>query len=66
MKLKTRKAVAKRLKLTATGKVKFKRAGLRHNTGLKRASNKLKLRHSAIASASDSGHVERCLPYGSK
>ncbi|MGD9694201.1 MAG: 50S ribosomal protein L35 [Thermoleophilia bacterium] len=30
-KVKTRKAAKKRFKLTATGKVRFQRAGLRHN-----------------------------------
>ncbi|HTL12131.1 MAG TPA: bL35 family ribosomal protein, partial [Bdellovibrionota bacterium] len=34
-KMKTNKAAAKRYKLTGTGKVKHKKAGLRHNQGHK-------------------------------
>ena len=44
MKLKTKKAAAKRFSFTATGKVKFKRTGKRHNLGNKSSARKLKLR----------------------
>ena len=43
MKMKTKKAAAKRFSFTATGKVKFKRANKRHNLGSKSAGRKLKL-----------------------
>jgi large subunit ribosomal protein L35 len=66
MKLKTKKAAAKRFSFTATGKVKFKRAGKRHNLGHKNSSSKLKLRKSGIVFEGDVRHVEKCLPYGSK
>lgn len=41
-KLKTKNAVKKRFKLTASGKVKFKRPGMRH---LQNAKNKKHKRH---------------------
>lgn len=66
MKLKTKKAAAKRFKFTATGKVKFKHAGKRHCLGNKSASRKLKLRPGAILFDGDMKHVEKCMPYGSR
>lgn len=66
MKLKTKKAAAKRFRFTATGKVKFKRTNKRHNLGNKSASRKLKLRAGGIVFAGDVKHVEECLPYGSR
>ncbi len=66
MKLKTKKAAAKRFSFTATGKVKFKRAGKRHNLGHKNSKAKLKLRKGGILFEGDVKHIEKCLPYGSK
>jgi large subunit ribosomal protein L35 len=66
MKLKTKKAAAKRFSFTATGKVKFKRTNKRHNLGNKKASRKLKLRSSGLLGDCDVRHIEKCLPYGSK
>jgi len=66
MKLKTKKAAAKRFSFTATGKVKFKRTNKRHNLGSKNAARKLKLRKSGIVFEGDVKHVEKCLPYGSR
>ena len=51
MKLKSKKAAAKRFSFTATGKVKFKRTNKRHNLGNKSPGRKLKLRKAGIASA---------------
>lgn len=65
MKLKTKKAAAKRFKFTATGKVKFKRTNKRHNMGNKSAARKLKLRSAGYLFSGDVGHIERCMPYGS-
>jgi large subunit ribosomal protein L35 len=64
-KMKTKKAAAKRFKFTATGKVKIKQAGLRHNLGKKKSSQKLALRKGAYVFSGDIRHVERCMPYGS-
>lgn len=66
MKLKTKKAAAKRFSFTATGKVKFKRAGKRHNLGHKTSGQKLKLRAGGILFEGDIKHIEKCMPYGSK
>jgi large subunit ribosomal protein L35 len=66
MKLKTKKAAAKRFSFTATGKVKFKRVNKRHGLGNKTAARKLKLRSSGILFEGDIKHVEKCLPYGSR
>jgi large subunit ribosomal protein L35 len=64
MKLKTKKAAAKRFKFTATGKVKFKRAGKRHNLGHKNSAAKLALRSGGIIFEGDVRHVRECMPYG--
>lgn len=66
MKLKTKKAAAKRFSFTATGKVKFKRTNKRHNLGSKNAKRKLALRKGAYIFEGDIKHIEKCMPYGSK
>ena len=65
MKLKTKKAAAKRFSFTATGKVKFKRTNKRHNLGNKSSARKLKLRSGGYVFEGDIKHVEKCMPYGS-
>ena len=64
MKLKTKKAAAKRFKFTATGLVKFKRINKRHNLGKKCSARKLSLRKGGYVFEGDIGHVEACMPYG--
>lgn len=66
MKMKTKKAAAKRFKFTATGKVKFKRANKRHMMMNKSSARKLALRPGGIMIAGDARHVEKCMPYGSR
>jgi large subunit ribosomal protein L35 len=64
-KMKTKRAAAKRFKLTATGKVKYKKAGKRHNQGhRKNAKNKLAKRKGAYVHKSSEGLAKACLPYG--
>jgi large subunit ribosomal protein L35 len=63
-KLKSKKAAAKRYKFTATGKVKVKRAGMRHNLGNKSSSSKVKKRHGHYMIPGDAAQAARCLPYG--
>ncbi len=64
-KLKTKKAAAKRFKITASGKVKYKKAGKRHQLGhRKRACKKLGKRKGAFVHPSSAGHAHACLPYG--
>ncbi len=64
MKMKTKKAAAKRFSFTATGKVKFKRTNKRHNLGNKISARKLKLRKGGLVFDGDIKHVEKCMPYG--
>ena len=64
IKQKSNKAAAKRFKITATGRVKFKRAGLRHNLGNKSRKRKQDLRSKGVLFQGDVWHIEGCLPYG--
>ena len=63
-KLKTRKAVAKRFRLTKTGKIKRSKAGKSHILTKKERSRKRHLRHSALVSKSFLRNIKRQLPYG--
>jgi large subunit ribosomal protein L35 len=49
-KMKTHKATKKRIRVTATGKVKRKKSGLRHLAGSKNAKHKRRLRKSTVQS----------------
>ncbi len=62
-KMKTRRAVAKRFQATGTGKLKRKRANLRHI--LEKKSQKMKKRavKTDYVHASDVKRVKNCLPY---
>ena len=63
-KLKTRKAVAKRFKLTKKGKVKRMKAGRSHILTKKARNRKRHLRKKTLVSTSFSRRVRRQLPYG--
>lgn len=60
--MKTRRAVAKRFKVTGTGKLKRKRANLRHI--LEKKSNKEKRRNVKVdyVHEADEARMKRCLP----
>ena len=60
-KQKTHSGAKKRFSLTATGKVKFKRAKLRHILTKKSTGLKRNLRHSGILQPQDGEHVKRLL-----
>ncbi|MBI3542627.1 MAG: 50S ribosomal protein L35 [Deltaproteobacteria bacterium] len=63
-KMKTKRAAKKRFKVTATGKVKFKKAGKRHQLGhRKRASKKLAKRKGSYVHPSSAHHALACVPY---
>jgi len=63
-KFKTKKSAAKRFKVTATGKVKFKRAGKRHQLGHRKSSkNKLKKRAGSYVHPSSVKRIITSLPY---
>ena len=62
-KQKTRRGAAKRFKITAKGKVKRRRAGLRHILTHKSATQKRRLRKGAIVSKANEKAIKRLIPY---
>jgi len=63
-KLKTKKALAKRVKLTKKGKIKRRRAGKGHILTKKTRKRKRTLRTADLVSKSDKEIIRRLLPYG--
>jgi len=62
-KMKTRKAAAKRYKVTGTGKIAFKKQGLRHILTKKSSKRKMNLRHQGILSDVEAKRAKEMLPY---
>ena len=60
-KVKTRRAAAKRFKLTASGKIKRKQAYANHIFTKKTRKRKRNLRKGTLVSGTDTGRVERML-----
>lgn len=60
-KMKSNRASKKRFSLTATGKVKFKKKGLRHGMCNKNRKQKRNLRKAGVMTAGDAGLVMRAL-----
>jgi len=60
---KTKKAVAKRFKITATGKVLGSHAGRRHMLVSKSAKRKRQLAKSAVLDATDKARIKENLPF---
>jgi large subunit ribosomal protein L35 len=63
-KMKTRRSAAKRYSITGTGKVKYKKQGLRHILTKKSSNRKRHLRHAGILSEAETDRVKKMLPYG--
>ena len=63
-KMKTKRGAAKRFKLTGSGKVRRRKAYLRHILTAKTRKQKRNLGKSAIVSSADEKQVRRMLPYG--
>lgn len=63
-KMKTRKAAAKRYSFTGTGKVKYKKQGLRHILTKKSSKRKRKLRKAGSLSSAELKTARKLLPYG--
>ncbi len=61
--VKTRKAVAKRFKISATGKVLRPHAGRRHLMSTKNAKRRRHLRHAAAVDATDVYRIKASLPF---
>jgi large subunit ribosomal protein L35 len=64
LKMKTKSAVKKRFKLTATGRIKRKRAYLRHILTNKKSGTKRKLRKGAYIAKSQEHQIKAMIPYG--
>ncbi len=60
---KTKKAAKKRFKISATGKVKFHRAGKRHLLGHKSAKRKRHLGSAGIVSPTHEHHITDVMPF---
>lgn len=65
-KLKTKSSAKKRFKFTGSGKVKRKKAKLRHILTKKDPKMKRGLRDSGLIAAADVPSIKRMLPYGTK
>jgi large subunit ribosomal protein L35 len=61
--IKTRKAVAKRFKISATGKVLFRGAGKRHLLVGKSAKRRRSLRKASVLKATDVYRIKQNLPF---
>ncbi len=63
-KLKTHRGAAKRFKITAKGKVRRRRANLRHLLSTKNRGRKRRLGQAALVSPVDTRSIKRLIPYG--
>jgi len=61
---KTKKSVAKRFKLTATGKLLRRTPGFRHLLAAKSTKAKRRARHDKPVSPGHAAALKRCLPFG--
>ncbi len=62
-KMKTRKAAAKRYKVTGSGKIRYKKQGLRHILTKKSSKRKRQLRATGVLHDSEAARVRVLLPY---
>ncbi|RYE43160.1 MAG: 50S ribosomal protein L35 [Hyphomicrobiales bacterium] len=62
-KAKTRKSVAKRFKITGTGKILRRRQGARHLLICKNSKRKRRLGQAALVSDADARNVKENLPF---
>ena len=62
-KIRTRKAAAKRIKITGTGKVMLRRAQKSHLLTHKSAKRKRRLATASVASKADSKTAKRMVPF---
>ena len=65
-KMKTHRATAKRVKITATGKIKRSQTNKRHllNSNAKTSKRKARLRKATLVDKTMAANVKRMLPYG--
>ena len=62
-KMKTRKAAAKRYRVTGTGKIRFKKQGLRHILTKKTTKRKRSLRATGLLADVEAKKAKKMLPY---
>lgn len=62
-KIKTNKGAAKRFKLTASGKVKRSKAGMRHILTSKSKNTKRALRKAGLISKTHQASIKKLIPY---
>jgi large subunit ribosomal protein L35 len=62
-KMKTRKSAAKRYSVTGSGKIKYKKQGLRHILTKKSPKRKRNLRKAGILSPEETKKAKKLLPY---
>ena len=62
-KMKSRRAAAKRFKITGSGKLKFKKGGLRHNLENKSSNRKRKATKPGVVESCDQGRMKKALVY---
>ena len=62
-KIKTRRGAAKRFKITGRGKVRRRRAYLRHILSTKTRKQKRNLRQPALVSDSEAKAIKKLIPY---
>ncbi|MBN1524801.1 MAG: 50S ribosomal protein L35 [Spirochaetales bacterium] len=62
-KMKTRRSAAKRYSVTGSGKVRYKKQGLRHILTKKSSKRKRNLRHAGILSKSETKRIHKLMPY---
>jgi large subunit ribosomal protein L35 len=65
-KIKTKKSAAKRYRTTSTGKIKYKKQGLRHILTKKNSKRKRRLRLPSMLSSVESRRVKKLLPYSKR
>tara|TARA_B100000614_G_scaffold228639_1_gene220570 strand:+ start:724 stop:921 length:198 start_codon:yes stop_codon:yes gene_type:complete len=63
-KMKTRRAAAKRYHVTGSGKVKYKKQGMRHILSKKTTKRKRHLRKAGLLSPAEQKRANKLLPYG--
>lgn len=61
---KTKKSVAKRFKLTASGKLMHRSPGTRHHASQKSSKQKRRLGKASVLSQTHTPPLLRCLPHG--
>lgn len=61
---KTKKAVAKRFKITGTGKIMRAQAGKRHLLSSKNAKRRRQLTGTTLVDKTDEKRIRECLPFG--